>query len=107
MVEAEVPAIKAGASRERLEQLDALADELDLLRVVELQAKGTGRDRRRHGRQRGATLEHDHAQPGASGEERGRAADDPATDDRDVCGGGRGIGETDGRCGAHRTSLGR
>jgi hypothetical protein len=103
----QVPAVEPGAVTERLEELDALADNLDLLGVVELQAKGAGRDGRRQGGERRSTLEDDHAQPCPSREEGGRAAHDPASDDREVSGGRRGICESNGRRGAHRMSLGR
>ena len=107
MAQAEVPAVEPGARGEGLEQVDALADQLDLLGVVELEPEGAGRDRRGEGRQSGPALEHDHAETGASGEEGGRAADHPTADHDDV---GRcrwGVGEVDGRLVAHATSLGR
>ena len=107
MAQAEVPAVEPGAGGEGLEQVDALADELDLLGVVELEAERAGRDRRGQRRQRGPSLEHHHGEPRSGREEGGRAADHPAADHHDVGGGRRGIGEANGRAGFHDTSLGR
>ena len=107
MPQAEIPAVEPGAGGEGLEQVDALANELDLLRVVELEPEGPGRDRGGQRRQRRPALEHDHVETRPGCEEGGRAADHPATDHHDVGRGRRRIGETDGRLGAHGLSLGR
>ncbi len=107
MAQAEVPAVEAGAGREGLEQVDALANELDLLLIVELEPECPGRDRGGERRERRPALEHDHVETRAGCEEGGRAADHPATDHHDVGRGRRRIGEVNGRGGFHDTSLGR
>ena len=72
-----------------VEECHALAHQLDLLDVVELQAKRARGDRRGEGRQCWAFLENDGPKSGALGEKRGRAADDAAADDDEIGGLGR------------------
>src|SRR5437879_6211431 len=52
-----------------VEECHALADQLDLLEVVELQPKGTRGDGRGEGGQRGPFFQDDRPQTGALGEE--------------------------------------
>jgi hypothetical protein len=72
-----------------IEECHALAHQLDLLGVVELQPKRARGDRRGERCQRRAFLENDRLESGALGEKRGRAADDAAADDDEVGGLGR------------------
>jgi hypothetical protein len=72
-----------------VEEGHALAHQLDLLDVVELQAKGAGGDRGGERRQRRTFLEDDSPQAGALGEKGSGAADDAAADDDEVGGLGR------------------
>jgi hypothetical protein len=72
-----------------IEECDALADNLDLLDVVELKPKGTRGDWSRERRQRWAFFEDDRLQTGALGEIGSGAADDAAADDDEVGGLGR------------------
>jgi hypothetical protein len=72
-----------------VEECHALADELDLLDVVELQPEGAGGDRGRERCQRGTLLEDKSLQSGAFREVGGGAADDAAADDDEVGGVGR------------------
>jgi hypothetical protein len=67
-----------------VEECHALAHQLDLLDVVELQAKSARGDRCRERRQRWAFLEDDCLKTRALGEKRGGAADDAAADDNEV-----------------------
>ena len=106
MAQAEVPAIETGALGERVEELDALANGGDLLRIVELEAKGAGRRRRGQRSQRRTAFEDHHPQAGAGSEEGGRAADHPAADHDDVGLRGRRIGEAHGRRGHGRHASG-
>ena len=104
MAQVEVPAVEAGPIREPVEQLHPLADDLDLLRVVELETKGAGRDRRRQCPQRGVALEDDDLEAGPGSEEGGGTADDSAADD-DQVGRGRRFGREADRRRAHAASL--
>jgi len=72
-----------------VEEGNALADQLDLLRVVELETKGASRHRRRQGGQRWALFQDESLQPGAFRKEGGGAPDDAASDDDEVGGLGR------------------
>jgi hypothetical protein len=72
-----------------IEECDALADQLDLLDVVELKPKGTGGDRRGERRQRRAFFEDDRLKTGALSEIGSGAPDDAAADDDEVGGLGR------------------
>jgi hypothetical protein len=72
-----------------IEECHALAHQLDLLDVVELQPKRARGDRRRERRQRRAFLEDDRPESGALSEKRGGATDDAAADDDEVGGLGR------------------
>jgi hypothetical protein len=72
-----------------IEECHALAHQLDLLGVVELQPKRARGDRRGECRQRRTFLEDDGPKSGALGEKRGGAADDAAADDDEVGGLGR------------------
>jgi len=72
-----------------VEECHALTHQLDLLDVVELQAKRARGDRRGECRQCWASLEDDRPKSGALGEKRGRAADDAAADDDEIGGLGR------------------
>jgi hypothetical protein len=69
---------------EVVEECHTLADQLDLLGVVELQPKGTRGDRRGKCRQRWPFFEDDRLQAGTLGEEGGGAADDPAADNDEI-----------------------
>ena len=69
---------------EIVEEGDALADELDLLRVVELKPEGPGRYRSRQRRQRGALFENDRPQSGTLREKRRGATDDAPADNDEV-----------------------
>jgi hypothetical protein len=69
---------------EVVEECHTLADQLDLLEVVELQPEGTRGDRRRESRERGAFFEDDRPQAGALGEKGSGAADDAAADDDEI-----------------------
>jgi len=84
MPQPEVVFSQAGALREGIEEGDALPDQLDLFRVVELEPEAAGRDRRGQGRQRRAFFDDDGAQTAALRKESGGAADDPAADDDEV-----------------------
>jgi hypothetical protein len=68
---------------------DALPHQLDLLRVVELEAEGARSNRRGQGRQRRTLLQDDRPESGAFGEKRRSAADNAAADDNQVGGFGR------------------
>jgi len=72
-----------------VEKRHALAHQLDLLGVVELQTKRARGDRGGECGQRRAFLEDDGPKSGALGEKRGRAANDAAADDDEVGGFGR------------------
>ena len=72
-----------------VEEGDAFPNQLDFFRVVELQPEGAGRHRRGERRQRRPLLENARAKPGALRKQRGRATDDPPTDDDEVGGVGR------------------
>jgi hypothetical protein len=72
-----------------IEECHALAHQLDLLGVVELQAKRARGDRRGERCECWAFLEDDGPESGALGEKRGGAADDAAADDDEVGGLGR------------------
>jgi hypothetical protein len=72
-----------------VEECHAFAHQLDLLDVVELQAKRARGDRRGECCQCWAFLEDDGPKAGALGEKRRRAADDAAADDDEVGGLGR------------------
>ena len=67
-----------------IEEVDAFTDERHLIRVVELQPKGTSRDRRGERRQCGAFFQDDRLQAGPLGEEGGGAPDDAAADNDEV-----------------------
>ena len=82
--EADVVAGQPGPIREVRVELDALADEGDLLGVVELEAEGAGRGRRGQGRRPRPRVEDDRPQPGPRRAERGRAADHAGPDDDEV-----------------------
>jgi hypothetical protein len=69
---------------EVVEECHTLADQLDLLGVVELQPKGTRGDRRGQCGKRGPFFEDDRFQAGALGEEGSGAADDAAADDDEI-----------------------
>jgi hypothetical protein len=72
-----------------VEEGDALADQLDLLGVVELEAEGARRDRGGEGGERRPLLEHQGFQTSPFGEQGGGASDDAAADDDEVGGLGR------------------
>jgi hypothetical protein len=72
-----------------VEEGNALADQLDLLEVVELEPKSTRGDGRGEGGQCWPFFQDDRLQTGALGEKRGRAADDATADDDEVGGLGR------------------
>jgi hypothetical protein len=67
-----------------VEERDALANQLDLFDIVELQPKCTGCDRRGERRQRRAFFEDNRPKSGALREKGGGAADDAAADDDEV-----------------------
>ena len=67
-----------------VEECHALANQLDLLEVVELQPKGPRGDRRRECGKRGPLFEDERPKSGALGEKGGGAADDAAADDDEV-----------------------
>jgi hypothetical protein len=69
---------------EVVEECHTLADQLDLLGVVELQPKGTRGDRRGECRKRGPFFEDDRPQAGTLGEKGSGAADDAAADDDEI-----------------------
>jgi hypothetical protein len=72
-----------------VEEGHALAYQLDLLDVVELQPKRAGCNRSRQRCQRGTLLKDEGLEPGALGEEGRRATDDSPADDDEVGGVGR------------------
>jgi hypothetical protein len=72
-----------------VEECDALADQLDLLDVVELQPKRAGCDRCGERRESRTFLEDDRLESGALREQGGGATDDAAADDDEVGGLGR------------------
>ena len=80
---------EADALVELVEERDALADQLDLLRIVELKPEGTGGDRGRQGREGRPFFQDDRLEAGALREECGGATDDAAADDDQVGGFGR------------------
>ncbi len=84
MLEGQVPPVHPRPLAELLEQLDALPNQRQLLRVVELEAEGTGRDRGGEGRQAWSRLEHHRTQSRPRCVERRRGADDAATDDSHI-----------------------
>jgi hypothetical protein len=69
---------------EVVEERDAFPYQLDLLDVVELEAKCPGCDGCGERRQCGAFFEDERPKSGTLGEKRGRAADDPTTDDDEI-----------------------
>jgi hypothetical protein len=69
---------------EVVEECHTLADQLDLLEVVELQPKGTRSDRRGERGKRRPFFEDDRPKSGALGEKGSGAADDAATDDDEI-----------------------
>ena len=84
-----VPKPDINALLEVVEECHALADQVHLLDVVELQPESPGGDRRRQGCQRGTLFEDDSFQSGPFREVGGGAADDAAADDDEVGGVGR------------------
>ena len=96
MIEADLPAVQPGALLEGVEQLDALANERDLLGVVELQPERAGRCRCGERAQCRPPFEHDDLEAGPRREKGGRAADDAAADDHQVGRRRWPIGEIDG-----------
>jgi hypothetical protein len=72
-----------------IKEVNALADHLDLFRIVELQAEGAGRYGGGQGGECRAFLEDDRLEAGALGKVRGGAADDAPSDDDEVGGFGR------------------
>jgi hypothetical protein len=67
-----------------VEEFDTLANQLDLLDVIELKPKRTGCDRRRERRKRRALFEDQGPKSGTLREEGSGAADDAAADDDEV-----------------------
>jgi hypothetical protein len=67
-----------------VEECHALANQLDLLEVVELKAKRAGGDRGGERRKGGTLLEDDRLESGALREKGGGATDDAAADDDEV-----------------------
>jgi len=72
-----------------VEECHALADQLHLLEVVELEPKRAGGDRSGQGRQRGAFFEDDRPESSTLREEGRGATDDAPADDDEVGGVGR------------------
>jgi hypothetical protein len=79
-----VPKSDIEALLQVVEECHALANQLDLLGVVELQPKSPRRDRRGECGKRGPLFEDDRLQAGALGEKGSGAADDAAADDDEV-----------------------
>ena len=72
-----------------VEEGDTLADQVDLLGIVELEAEGAGGDRCGQGRECRALLQDDRLEPSALREQCGGTSDDAAADDDEVGGLGR------------------
>lgn len=77
--------LQPGLVGEVIEEADALSHQLDFFRIVELKPEGTRRDRSsKRGKSR-PFLQDDRLEAGAGGAEGGRAADDAAADDGQLC----------------------
>jgi hypothetical protein len=84
-----VPKAQPGPLVHLVEESHALSNQLDLLGVVELQAKGAGRYRGGQRGEGGALLQHERLEAGAFREQGGGASDDASTDDDEIGGIGR------------------
>ena len=105
LAEPDVVARQIGDLGEPLEQVDAFADERDLLGVVELEAERASGDRGGQGTEGRALLEDDGGEAGPSGEERRGGADDAAADHDEIGRARQGVGVAQGRQGSGHADL--